>query len=310
MKSTLQNILLAFGLAALGGATVHAQGNGNPNPGILPPTSRLQRQDRRGMVRRLVAMGARQPKDRSNVDDATGEFAHVNNNGADGVFFLAKTWAGVPEVRHIEIPSGTPLYVPLMGWGLLADPGEFLGTYGSVESLFENLFYPDILGVHDLSLEIDGVFVAALEDGNLHYLNFVEDGDDLIVPIWMADGTERETAGYEFSVIVTPLPPGEHVVQLKGQWSDEFDSFESDVTYHLTVLPGPTPTSPPSRRALSFRAQRRWTAPADPAAARIDGAFTSFRNSIRSLDSAMGAKAAWRFASPESIEVGVSWSRQ
>ena len=31
MKTTLQNILLAFGLAALGGATVHAQGNGNHN---------------------------------------------------------------------------------------------------------------------------------------------------------------------------------------------------------------------------------------------------------------------------------------
>ena len=104
--------------------------------------------------------------------------------------------------------------------------------------MFENLFYPDILGVHDLSLEVDGVLMAALEDDNLHYLNFIEDGDDLIVPIWLADGTEQETAGYEFSVILTPLPPGEHVVRLKGKWSDEFDSFESDVTYHITVVPG------------------------------------------------------------------------
>ena len=237
MKSTLQNILLAFGLAALGGATVHAQGNGNPNPGILPPQAVFKGKTA-GEWTAAWWQWVRGTEGSVQMLDETGEHAHVNNNGADGVFFLAKSWTGVPEVRHIEIPSGTPLYVPLMGWGPLADPGEFLGTYGSVESLFETLFYPDILGVHDLSLEIDGVSVAALEDGNLHYLNFVEDGDDLIVPIWMADGTERETAGYEFSVIVTPLPPGEHVVQLKGQWSDEFDSFESDVTYHITVVPG------------------------------------------------------------------------
>ena len=97
---------------------------------------------------------------------------------------------------------------------------------------------PDLLRMHDLSLEVDGIPMAGLEDGNLHYLNFIEDGGDLIVPIWLADGTEQETAGYEFSVILTPLAPGEHVVQLKGKWSDEFDSFESDVTYYITVVPG------------------------------------------------------------------------
>ena len=46
---------------------------------------------------------------------------------------------------------------------------------------------PDLLGMHDLSLEVDGIPMAGLEDGNLHYLNFIEDGGDLIVPIWLAE---------------------------------------------------------------------------------------------------------------------------
>jgi hypothetical protein len=47
--------------------------------------------------------------------DATGEFAYVNDNGADGVFFLAKNWAGVPQERHVVIPSGTPLFIKDLG---------------------------------------------------------------------------------------------------------------------------------------------------------------------------------------------------
>ena len=237
MKSTLQNIILAFGLAALGGATVHAQGNGNPNPGILPPGAAFKGKTAGEWSAAWWQWVLGEPGN-PQMSDSTGEFAHVNNNGADGVFFLAKTWVGTQE-RTIEIPTGTPLYVPLMGWGVTKEPGGFIEEFGSVENVFEQLFFPDILGVQNLSLEIDGEFVAALEDGNLHYLNFVENGDELIVPIWDANKSKwMEIAGYEFSVILTPLPPGEHTVRLRGEWSDGNDSFQSDVTYHLTVLPG------------------------------------------------------------------------
>lgn len=240
MKTPNKIPVAILGLTILTTACLQAgngKGNGNPNPGIVPAHSEFKGKTA-GEWTAAWWQWVRGTPGSVQMTDTTGEFAHVNNNGADGVFFLAKTWTGEPEVRHIEIPAGTPLYAPLMGWGPIADPGQFLEDHGSVEGLFEDLFFPDILGVHDLSLVIDGVPLAALEDGNLHYLNFVEDGGNLIVPIWLADGTEKETAGYEFSVILTPLTPGEHTIQLKGQWSDPFSSFESDVTYYITVTPG------------------------------------------------------------------------
>ncbi|MEZ5327946.1 MAG: hypothetical protein R3F19_23110 [Verrucomicrobiales bacterium] len=239
MKTPINALIATLGLTMLSPILLHAgNDNGNPNPGIVSPHATFKGKTA-GEWTAAWWQWVRGTPGSVQMTDTTGDFAYVNNNGADGVFFLAKSWTEVPEVRTIEIPAGTPLYVPFMGWGPSAAPGEFLAQYGSVESLFEELISPDILGVHDLSLEVNGVPAAALEDGNLHYLNFVEDGDDLIVPIWFEDAQElREIAGYEFSAILKPLPPGKHTVRLKGTWSDDSSSFASDVTYHITVLPG------------------------------------------------------------------------
>jgi len=236
MKSTLQNILLAFGLAALGGATVHAQGNGNPNPGILPPHANFKGKT---MSEWSVAwwQWVQGTEGRVQMYDATGEFAYVNDNGADGVFFLAKSWAEVPQERHVVIPSGTPLFVPVMGIATFRFPPDgLLDRWGSFQGLLD-VFPPS--DMNDLEIVIDGEPVAALEDGNLHYLHyFGEDGFDVdgeFPLVTFSDGVVRQGMGYEILLLLAPLPPGDHVIEMKGKFAPD---FESDVTYHLTVLPG------------------------------------------------------------------------
>ena len=228
-------LFLAVGLAALGGATVHAQGKGNPNPGILPPQANYKGKT---MSEWSVAwwQWVHGTEKNAQMYDATGEFAYVNNNGADGVFFLAKTWAGVPQERHVVIPSGTPLLVPVMGFGAssLVSRGGILSRFGSFEEFLSAFPESDM---HDLEIVIDGKPVAALEDGNLHYLNYFGldgfvDGEFPLVTLF--DGRVIEMIGYEIALLLAPLPPGDHVIEMKGK----YDWFESDVTYHLTVLPG------------------------------------------------------------------------
>ena len=115
-----------------------------------------------------------------------------------------------------------------------------LDFLGSVEAFYDQYVLPDIPNAHDLSVVIDGTPVAALENGNLHYVNFVRDGDELIVPITSANlvpgfGPDWEIGGYEYSLLLAPLPPGQHVIEMKVKGGG---GFESNVTYYLTVEPG------------------------------------------------------------------------
>lgn len=93
--------------------------------------------------------------------------------------------------------------------------------------------------MRDLEIVIDGSPVAALEDGNHHYLHYFgkdgfEGGEFPAAPYW-ADGLVYEFIGYEIALILAPLSSGDHVITMKGKGSG---GFESDVTYHLTVRPG------------------------------------------------------------------------
>jgi hypothetical protein len=236
MKAKLQLLIIALGIAALSTPAANAGGQGNPNPGILPPQAVFKGKT---MSEWCVAwwqwvqgvQGAPQ------MFDATGEFAHVNNNGADGVFFLAKTWSGVPQVRHVVIPSGTPLFVPVMGIGWWEFPGDAVGLWGSFENFLAAFPESDM---HDLEIIIDGKPVAALEDGNPHYLHYFGadgfgGGEFPVVTAW--NGWLIEYFGYEIALLLAPLPPGKHVIEMKGK-SACCGGFVSDVTYHLTVEPG------------------------------------------------------------------------
>jgi hypothetical protein len=214
---------------------------GNPNPRILPPNAVFNGKTAGEWTAAWWHWVLSTPDNVQMFDD-TGAHAYDNNNGADGLFFLAKTWAGVPQIRTVTIPAGTALLVPVMGLGLFgseelwATTDEWLPGFGipadpTPQQVIEwmNSQIPDM---KNLYVRIDGWLVAGLEDGNLHYLN-----NTGLTSLYNPDGSAYAELGYgfEISLIVTPLPPGEHVIEMGG---DGALGFHSDVTYHLTVQAG------------------------------------------------------------------------
>jgi hypothetical protein len=67
------------------------------------------------------------------MTDGTGEYAHINNNGAEGLFFLAKSWAGVPQTRHVTIPAGTAIYIPVNGISVGRGPAGWASFPGDTD---------------------------------------------------------------------------------------------------------------------------------------------------------------------------------
>jgi len=246
MKAIEELLIAALGIAALSSASVNATGNGNPNPGIVPPGAVFKGKTAGEWNAAWWTWVLTAPVGPSGnpvqMDDATGAFADVNNNGADGVFFLAKTWAGAPQTRVVTVPAGTPLYIPVMGLGIFGDAAfwsildQFLPlppspTVQQVVDWSEST----IPTMTDLSVHIDGQAVADLEDGNLYYLNHVNDTD--VSSLLNSDGSVLFPLayGYEISFILTPLTPGQHTIEMKG---NGWGGFQTDVTYLLTVQSG------------------------------------------------------------------------
>jgi hypothetical protein len=227
MKTTKLAILItALGIFVCSISSAHAGQKGNPNPGILPPGAVFKGKTAGewSVVWWQWVLGT---PGFAQMFDATGDDAYVNHNGADGVFFLAKTWAGIPQTRTVTVPAGTALLIPVMGTADFRPPGEIVSVEDSLNAI-------PISNMRDLEISIDGNPVAALEDGNFHYLNyFGVDGDFPRVTLF--DGTVLEFVGYEISLILAPLPPGHHLIEMKGKTGPISDTFVSDVTYHLTV---------------------------------------------------------------------------
>jgi hypothetical protein len=236
MKATLQSLFLVVGIAALDVTSTHASGKANLNPGIVPPQAVFKGKTMGEWTAAWWNWVLNTP-DTVQMTDSTGEFAHVNNNGADGVFFLAKTWTGVPQTRQVTVPPGTALYIPVMGLGLFGDE-DYWAWVAELEGI-EPSGIPDVMAwmdswipeMKDLSVVIDGKPVRGLENGNLHYLN-----DTGLTSLSDADGNVWAPVGYsyEISLILLPLQPGRHVIEMKGKGTF---GFETDVTYHLTVSP-------------------------------------------------------------------------
>ena len=239
MKAQLQLLIVALGMTAFSIPSAIAAGQGNPNPGILPPNATFKGKTA-GEWNAAWWYWVLTTPDNAQMYDDTGEHAHDNSNGADGLFFLAKSWAGVPQTRTVTIPSGTPLYIPVMGLGIFGDEAfwssldQFIPELPPTPTVEEVIAWANstIPDMTDLSVRIDGQAVANLENGNLHYLNSTG-----LTSLLNPDGSVLyELAyGYEISLILAPLTPGQHKIEMKGKgWG----GFETDVTYLLTVQPG------------------------------------------------------------------------
>jgi len=225
MKAKLQILFLALSISALGVPSVLAQdkdqGKGNPNPGIIPPQAAYAGKTQ-GEWLQAWWNWIYGTKDYVQMYDGTGELADVNGNGDGPVFFLVKSWAGEPQERHITVPAGKAIYVPVMGYYMDSASGI---TDPEALKAADLATIPD---AHGLAVTIDGRPVKDI-------WNYIQvSGIFTAYDVNWAPYVFYPAFAWEVSLLVAHLPPGEHVIHMQGSYQDW---FTSDVTYYLTVTP-------------------------------------------------------------------------
>ncbi len=169
------------------------------------------------------------------IFDATGQ------NGAQGQdqlpWFLAGNAGGVSD-RSIAIPSGRPLFFPLISFENdypCPDPTFQPAPGQSLRDFLAGGVKPIIDQVDVLSAEVDGVSIPDLMSNratsDLAYFT----GDPSLTSTFDAciTGSRQAFVTDGYWLMLAPLPPGRHTVHFSGGISAF--GFVDDVTYHLDV---------------------------------------------------------------------------
>jgi len=210
-------------LAALSSATsvaVHAAG-----APPLPPSpvidandvvlDRSQAEWSEGWLQWIAAF----PRGSSPVTDTTGALCAARQEG--DVWFLATSDGTGPVTRACAVPAGRTLFVPI------AQTTERSGNRepdcASMARIAASALSQH---VHQLSLTIDGVPVAGLENHRL------ATGDCFAPGLRQVPRAPARTAVADgYYVMLQPLPAGPHVLEVGAR----FDSTPLSVTYRLDV---------------------------------------------------------------------------
>jgi hypothetical protein len=253
-----RRVLLAVAGVVLLSSSASADKGGNPNPGVVPPTSAdyqtLSVQWNHWALEQPVTTD---PATTNPLVDTTGIAAH-NGQPVDGnVFFLGGLFAFnsglVSQVeRTITIPTGTRLFFPILNfeWDnvgvspLLTVPQlRQLAAVGvtNLQSLYVTL---DGVSLKDPTSYrvITPVFSYTLPPnnppGSVNLYYFLTGGSFLVT------GLQTPAVGDGYYVLLTPLTPGHHLLKFGGASAPAVDTagdtapFQLDVTYHINVVPG------------------------------------------------------------------------
>lgn len=171
------------------------------------------------------------PASTNPILDSTGDLADEGQNGS--VWFLGGSFVEAQVNRDITIPPGKSLFFPsinLVADTLFDDPHltaqelEDLGTFviDLVDSNYARIDGKDIATHRAKSGAV--TIILPLEDSLLEFFY----GEPI-------SGEVYPTITEGYWVFLSPLEPGEHVLEFGGCIS-AFE-FCTDVTYNITVLP-------------------------------------------------------------------------
>jgi hypothetical protein len=233
VRGGLRGGLIALALLLLP-VQVQAQLNGgNPNPGVIPLNKQYQE-----LAAAWWQWVYSIPASENPLFDETGDNAAVGQPFVQGnIFFLAGVInVSGTAVREITIPTGTRLFFPILNVevnNIEVDPPM------TVEEL-RDLAASYVLATTELHASLDGepltdlfsyraaspVFCFTLPEEDNIFQFFGVDVAGEICPV-IADG---------FWLLLTPLPPGDHVINFGGTFGAPFD-FTLDITYTVHVVP-------------------------------------------------------------------------
>lgn len=175
------------------------------------------------------------------VADPTGEKCAMGQDG--DIFYLAGTFGGAVS-RECDVPAGKTLAFPLINrWCVF--PEEYYPGGEGIEAdmpLVEAWYDEARAATCNLTLEIDGQQVGgSLEERDeAFYLRVTEPFEiDLHEAHWATQwfaGGVMPTTGDGHYAVVTPLPPGDHVIVLGGEMCGD-SPFSTSASYLLHVGP-------------------------------------------------------------------------
>jgi hypothetical protein len=251
-----RNGLLAVIGVVLVSTTAIADERGNPNPGVVPPTSdEYQDLNIQWYHWALGQPVTTDPAKTNPLVDTTGIAAH-NGQPDDDVFFLGGLFALnsglVSQVeRTITIHEGTRLFFPILNfeWDnvgvsppLTVPQLRQLAAIGvtNLQSLYVTI---DGVGLKELTSYrvITPVFSYTLPAN--HPPKSVNLYDYLSSGSFAVTGLQKPAVSDGFYVLLKPLPIGHHLLKFGGASAPAIDTagdtapFQLDVTYHIHVIP-------------------------------------------------------------------------
>jgi hypothetical protein len=238
---TLAVFVVLLLLAPISSQFVWAQGPANntssSNPAIFPPDSQPYGLTYGEWTAKWWQWAHSIPTESNPLLDQTGKDCAQAQNQTGPVWFLAGTGAGSAE-RTCTIPAGKAILLPIINSANVRTAGETNEELlAGVKELEDK--------VTTLEASIDGTPLQNLWNYRIQSPFFNETLPKENV-LGVPEGTYLAVAdGYW--LFLEPLPPGQHEIRLHGAIIDPTaisptPSFETAVTYHLTLSNSTTPT--------------------------------------------------------------------
>jgi hypothetical protein len=213
------------------GLELSAVQNCNGNPGIIPPNARPQGKSYAEWSVRWWQWLASAPLDHNPGLDETGADIGYGQSGA--VWFLPPNFSGTATNRTGVVPSGTMLFVMLIGFETSTREG-----YGTTENELRSAARGIVDMVSDVSCEIDGAPVRNLnmyrvQSSRMFSLTVPNNN---VFDLWgypTPAGTYFPSVADGYYLMLAPLSEGQHTIHWHGAIND-FGYFP-DITYNLTV---------------------------------------------------------------------------
>jgi hypothetical protein len=242
-----------------------AQKGGNPNPGVTPPNSGeyvdLSIQWWQWVFAQPVTPD--NPATTNPLVDTTGIAAHNGQPDLGNTFFLGGLLAfnsglHASVTRSITIPTGTRLFFPILN-AESDNTGNPITNYTVAQLRAFNAFF--VTQVLSMYVKVDGIPINNLSSyrvtspvfsytlppnnppGSVNIIYYLTGGFVDVVDVPVGSGKVTPAVSDGFFVLLTPLPPGEHLIQFGGTTMTLDQNmqpavFSMDVTYHILVTPG------------------------------------------------------------------------
>jgi len=237
MKWILCSMLLAVGLG-MGLTSQVARGQGNPNPGVIPPHARAY-----GLS--YAEWGAQwwrwaysfplaqfPPLQSGELDCGLGQ--------SGSVWFLAGTTGQGPVTRSCTIPTGKALFFPIITYlndYPCPDPNFQPPPGQTLEEFLTEGAQAVINLVTQLEVIVDGRSLTDLFSYRATSRLFTFTADPSLVAFdSCVTGTPQFGVTDGYWILLNPLPPGPHTIFILGLIDfGGGNTFEVQVTYNLTI---------------------------------------------------------------------------